>query len=119
MAVYSGILEIANNQHSLAALMGHEIAHAVARHGSERASQGVLLDIGTMALETFVLGIRFSDEGFPKDLLSDEIILPSVSIFQAPFLHLLSGQLLSYYMAVGLKRNVDRPRSLAKSVTVA
>ena len=67
----------------------------------------------------FVLGIRFSDEGFPKDLLSDEIILPSVSIFQAPFLHLLSGQLLSYYMAVGLKRNVDRPRSLAKSVTVA
>ena len=67
----------------------------------------------------FVLGIRFSDEGFPKDLLSDEIILPSVSIFQTPFLHLLSGQLLSYYMAVGLKRNVDRPRSLAKSVTVA
>ena len=67
----------------------------------------------------FVLGIRFSDNSFPKDLLSDEIILPSASIFQAPFLHLLSGQLLSYYMAVGLKRNVDRPRSLAKSVTVA
>ena len=56
MAVYSGILEIANNQHSLAALMGHEIAHAVARHGSERASQGVLLDIGTMALEKILLG---------------------------------------------------------------
>ena len=67
----------------------------------------------------FVLGIRFFDNNFPKDLLSDEIILPSVSTFQAPFLHLLSGQLLSYYMAVGLKRNVDRPRSLAKSVTVA
>ena len=56
---------------------------------------------------------------YRKGLLSDEIILPSASIFQAPFLHLLSGQLLSYYMAVGLKRNVDRPRSLAKSVTVA
>ena len=67
----------------------------------------------------FVLGIRFFDNNFPKELLSDEIILPSVSTFQAPFLHLLSGQLLSYYMAVGLKRNVDRPRSLAKSVTVA
>ena len=29
--------------------MGHEIAHAVARHGSERASQGLILDLGTMA----------------------------------------------------------------------
>ena len=48
MAVYSGILDIANNDNALAALMGHEIAHAVARHGSERASQGVLFDNGTM-----------------------------------------------------------------------
>ena len=47
---------MANNENALAALMGHEIAHAVARHGSERASQGVLLDIGTMALEK--LGFR-------------------------------------------------------------
>ena len=41
MAVYSGILEVANNNNALAALMGHEIAHAVARHGSERASQSL------------------------------------------------------------------------------
>ena len=56
MAVYSGILEIANNEGSLAALMGHEIAHAVARHGSERASQGLILDLGTMAVEKLLLG---------------------------------------------------------------
>ncbi len=56
MAVYSGILEIANNEGSLAALMGHEIAHAVARHGSERASQGLILDLGTMAVEKFLIG---------------------------------------------------------------
>ena len=56
MAVYSGILEIANNEGSLAALMGHEIAHAVARHGSERASQGLILDIGTMAVEKLLIG---------------------------------------------------------------
>ena len=62
MAVYSGILDIANNNNALAALMGHEIAHAVARHGSERASQGVLLDIGTMALEKLVLGQSLSGD---------------------------------------------------------
>ena len=56
MAVYSGILEIANNEDSLAALMGHEIAHAVARHGSERASQGLILDLGTMAVEKLLIG---------------------------------------------------------------
>jgi predicted Zn-dependent protease len=62
MAVYSGILDIANNDNALAALMGHEIAHAVARHGSERASQGVLLDIGTMALEKLILGQSLSGD---------------------------------------------------------
>ena len=56
MAVYSGILEIANNEGSIAALMGHEIAHAVARHGSERASQGLILDLGTMAVEKLLIG---------------------------------------------------------------
>ena len=56
MAVYSGILEIANNEGSLAALMGHEIAHAVARHGSERASQGLIIDLGTMAVEKLLIG---------------------------------------------------------------
>ena len=56
VAVYSGILEIANNEDSLAALMGHEIAHAVARHGSERASQGLILDLGTMAVEKLLIG---------------------------------------------------------------
>ena len=62
MAIYSGILDIANNDSALAALLGHEIAHAVARHGSERVSQGVLLDIGTMALEKLILGQSLSGD---------------------------------------------------------
>jgi predicted Zn-dependent protease len=62
IAVYSGILEVTNNQDSLAALMGHEIAHAVARHGSERASQGLILDLGTMAIESLVLGRPLSGD---------------------------------------------------------
>ena len=38
--------------------MGHEIAHAVARHSAERASTAMLADLGTMALEQLVLGQR-------------------------------------------------------------
>ena len=62
IAVYSGILEVANNKDSLAALMGHEIAHAVARHGSERASQGMLLELGAIALEKILVGRPLSGD---------------------------------------------------------
>ena len=44
IAVYSGILKITNNKHGLAAVMGHEIAHAVAKHSVERASRGTILN---------------------------------------------------------------------------
>lgn len=49
----------------------------------------------------------------------DEVRLPKASPYLAPLLHLLAAQLLAYKTAVALGRNVDRPRSLAKSVTVA
>ena len=44
IAVYSGILDITKNRDGLAAVMGHEIAHAVAKHSVERASRGVLIN---------------------------------------------------------------------------
>ena len=47
IAVYSGILEVTKNTNGLAAVMGHEISHAVAKHSIERASRSVLLNIGT------------------------------------------------------------------------
>jgi len=49
----------------------------------------------------------------------EEIRLPKASPMVTPLLHLVAGQLLAYETAVALGRNVDRPRSLAKSVTVA
>ncbi len=67
----------------------------------------------------FVLGFRFEGDEDVEGLFSEEIVLPRVSPLLAPFLHLLAGQLFAYYLAVQLKRDVDRPRSLAKSVTVA
>jgi len=44
IAVYSGILDITKNTDGLAAVMGHEISHAVAKHSIERASRGILIN---------------------------------------------------------------------------
>lgn len=48
---YSGILPITQNIDGLAVVMGHEVAHAVARHGNERMSQGLMVQAGGMALD--------------------------------------------------------------------
>lgn len=50
VVVYTGILPITQNESGLAVVMGHEIAHAVAEHGSERMSQVLLTQLGGMAL---------------------------------------------------------------------
>ena len=51
IAVYTGILEATKNTNGLAAVMGHEIAHAVAKHSIERASRGTLLNVGTRIID--------------------------------------------------------------------
>ena len=66
----------------------------------------------------FVLGVHFDEGSKNKDLFSEEIILPNVKPIVAPFVQLVIGQLLAYFTAISLKRNIDKPRSLAKSVTV-
>lgn len=47
---YTGILPICDNEDGIAAVMGHEVAHAFAKHGQERMSQGQLQQFGGMAL---------------------------------------------------------------------
>ncbi len=46
VVVYTGILPVTQDEASLAVVMGHEIAHAVARHGSERMSDGMVMQMG-------------------------------------------------------------------------
>jgi len=53
IAVYTGILEATQNTNGLAAVMGHEIAHAVAKHSIERASRATLVNTGTHLLDIF------------------------------------------------------------------
>ena len=50
VVVYTGLLPLAQNDAALATVLGHEIAHAVARHGSERMSDQMLVQLGGTAL---------------------------------------------------------------------
>ena len=51
IAVYTGMLEVTKNSDGLAAVMGHEIAHAVAKHSVERASRGLLVQHGSKIID--------------------------------------------------------------------
>ncbi len=62
-----------------------------------------------------VIGFSFDESSGSFD---EEVQLHKAGPMSAPLLHLLAGQLLAYETAVALGRNIDRPRSLAKSVTV-
>jgi len=56
IAVYTGILDVTKNTDGLAAVMGHEIAHAVAKHSVERASRGAIINTSTQLIDIFTGG---------------------------------------------------------------
>ena len=56
IAIYTGILDVTKNTAGLASVMGHEIAHAVAKHSVERASRGTILNTGTQLIDIFTGG---------------------------------------------------------------
>jgi predicted Zn-dependent protease len=71
VVVYTGILPVTQDENSLAVVMGHEVAHAVARHGNERMSQGLLLNAAGATL-----GVLMSE----KPELARDIFLQSYGI---------------------------------------
>lgn len=54
IAIYTGILKYTQKEAGLATVIGHEIGHALARHGAERISQYLLAQLGTVALNVAV-----------------------------------------------------------------
>lgn len=59
VAIYTGIIPVAKNIDGLAVIMGHEVAHAIARHGAERMAHQKLVQFGTMAA-----GVALGDADF-------------------------------------------------------
>ena len=56
IAVYTGLLKITKNTDALSIVMGHEIAHAVARHSVERMSHAMTINLGTAVADVFLGG---------------------------------------------------------------
>lgn len=56
VGVFTGILPVARTEGGLAAIMSHEVAHVIARHGGERLSQGILAQLGAVALQVGMAG---------------------------------------------------------------
>ena len=56
IAVYTGLTKITKNKDALSIVMGHEIAHAVAKHSIERASQAITINVGTQIADIFLGG---------------------------------------------------------------
>ena len=56
IAVYTGLLKVTKNTDALSVVMGHEIAHAVAKHSVERASQAMTINLGTQVADIFLGG---------------------------------------------------------------
>jgi glucosamine--fructose-6-phosphate aminotransferase (isomerizing) len=64
--------------------------------------------------------IAFCHEGDADRVsnINEYVMLPSVNRYLDPIIQLVAGQILAYYCGIALERNIDKPRSLAKSVTV-
>ena len=56
IAVYTGLLKVTKNTDALSIVMGHEIAHAVARHSVERMSHAMTINLGTTVADIFLGG---------------------------------------------------------------
>ena len=64
------------------------------------------------------IGFIFEDDEMAKNTLDQWVELPNVAEPMPPFLELIIAQLFSYFSALKLGRSIDKPRNLAKSVTV-
>lgn len=62
VGVHTGMIKLAQNQHQLAAVVGHEIGHVLAEHGNERVSQNLVAQAGLQAADIFLGGDSQKDQ---------------------------------------------------------
>ncbi|MGQ4808749.1 Glutamine--fructose-6-phosphate aminotransferase [isomerizing] [Candidatus Entotheonellaceae bacterium PAL068K] len=66
-----------------------------------------------------VIGVHHQKDDSVQLSLDDDIVVPETPALVAPLVQLTAGQMLAYHTALALGRDIDKPRALAKSVTVA
>jgi glucosamine--fructose-6-phosphate aminotransferase (isomerizing) len=66
-----------------------------------------------------VIGMHHQKDDSLRPSLDDQIVVPETPALVAPLVQLTAGQMLAYHTALALGRDIDKPRALAKSVTVA
>lgn len=64
VAVYTGLLNITRDEDSLAIVIGHEAAHAIARHGAERMSQSLILELGLLGASISLSDLEPNERDF-------------------------------------------------------
>jgi glucosamine--fructose-6-phosphate aminotransferase (isomerizing) len=102
---------IDDNTHSIAFIPPAEetdLLHATLSNIQEIRARGGL-----------VIGVHHQKDDSLRPSLDDGIVVPETPALVAPFIQLTAGQMLAYHTALALGRNIDKPRALAKSVTVA
>lgn len=67
IGVYTGLLKVAENQHQLAAVIGHEVGHVIAEHGNERMSSGTLINLGMQVTNQI---LNTNQVGNSKEIMS-------------------------------------------------
>ena len=78
IAVFTGILKYTKNRDGLAAVMGHEIAHAVAKHSAERMSRAIATETGFAVADVFTGGVAGQARQVFSDLTGQDILNISV-----------------------------------------
>ncbi len=81
IGIYTGILKVAETQHQLAAIIGHEVGHVIAEHGNERMSQSTLVGVG---MEVTNQVLRTNEVSHNKEIMAAIGLGVQVG-FQLPF----------------------------------
>jgi glucosamine--fructose-6-phosphate aminotransferase (isomerizing) len=109
-------------KHGTIALIDHD-THSIAflppteEHDLLQATLSNIQEI--RARGGLVIGVHHQKDDSLHASLDDAIIVPETSALVSPLVQLTAGQMLAYHTALALGRNIDKPRALAKSVTVA
>ena len=115
--IHSDALQFGELKHGPIALI-EEGTHAIAFCTSKKLLDKSISNIKEIKARGAEVMVVTTIADLPKDIYDDIIVLPSVNEFLAPIVAIIPMQLLAYHVTVMKNLDVDKPRNLAKSVTV-